>query len=375
MKVALNKTEKVRQSLRENKLAKDNFLLQLSYLIFLKATQEYSKPPYLRPSLLPKGCTWEDLLELKDSHDLRNPDSWIEKYEKILHSLSSSDQTVAREIYREAINQIDDFSTFARLVELVDEIAWTNRPPEDDAFGVLLQEASEDVSSGLSCYWIPRPLVKVIVRCVSPATGSKVYDFNCGFGSFLLETQSFLGQKAVILAGSERSPLAYRLCLLNLYLQGSDDIPIFLGDPVIGESQDYVFVNLCPSRSSVSIDQINRSFFKSGALVVPEHFLQEHLEEFVYSVNLHTVLKLPKDTLFNLTLNASVLFFNKESLTTQNVWAYDLSSQITLSKKEPLHDSHLKEFLDLYLSKERQEGSKGYWKKLSVLEFLSSFSN
>lgn len=42
-----------------------DYLEQLTYLIFLKLADEYSKPPYNRDLGIPKGYGWEELHLLK----------------------------------------------------------------------------------------------------------------------------------------------------------------------------------------------------------------------------------------------------------------------------------------------------------------------
>jgi len=46
--------------LRDDGVSYGDYLEQLTYLIFLKMADEYSKPPYTRGSGIPAGCTWQD---------------------------------------------------------------------------------------------------------------------------------------------------------------------------------------------------------------------------------------------------------------------------------------------------------------------------
>ena len=46
--------------LRDDGVSYGDYLEQLTYLIFLKMADEYSKPPYNRDSGIPAGCTWQD---------------------------------------------------------------------------------------------------------------------------------------------------------------------------------------------------------------------------------------------------------------------------------------------------------------------------
>jgi type I restriction enzyme M protein len=46
-------------TLRDDGVGYGDYLEQLTYLLFLKMADEYSKPPYLRPSTIPTAYNWE----------------------------------------------------------------------------------------------------------------------------------------------------------------------------------------------------------------------------------------------------------------------------------------------------------------------------
>src|ERR1035437_10990094 len=48
-------------TLRDDGVGYGDYLEQLTYLIFLKMADEYSKPPYNRDLGIPNGFTWEKL--------------------------------------------------------------------------------------------------------------------------------------------------------------------------------------------------------------------------------------------------------------------------------------------------------------------------
>ena len=47
--------------LRDDGVSYGDYLEQLTYLIFLKMSDEYSKPPYKRETGIPVGYTWSDM--------------------------------------------------------------------------------------------------------------------------------------------------------------------------------------------------------------------------------------------------------------------------------------------------------------------------
>ena len=66
--------------LRDDGVSYGDYLEQLTYLIFLKIVDEYSKPPYKRDTGIPVGCQWPDLSSLKGVE-------LEEKYKTILETL------------------------------------------------------------------------------------------------------------------------------------------------------------------------------------------------------------------------------------------------------------------------------------------------
>ena len=51
--------------LRDDGVSYGDYLEQLTYLIFLKMSDEYSKPPYKKETGIPEGFTWQDMNGLK----------------------------------------------------------------------------------------------------------------------------------------------------------------------------------------------------------------------------------------------------------------------------------------------------------------------
>jgi type I restriction enzyme M protein len=55
--------------LRDDGLSYGDYVEQLTYLLFLKMADERSKPPFDKPSSIPKGYDWESLIT-KDGDEL-----------------------------------------------------------------------------------------------------------------------------------------------------------------------------------------------------------------------------------------------------------------------------------------------------------------
>ena len=55
--------------LKDDGVGYGDYLEQLTYLLFLKLSDEYTKPPYNRKLLVPKGYEWESLSDKKESYE------------------------------------------------------------------------------------------------------------------------------------------------------------------------------------------------------------------------------------------------------------------------------------------------------------------
>ena len=62
--------------LRDDGVSYGDYLEQITYLLFLKMADEYSKPPYNRKVNIPNGYGWEDLKVLRGAEleNLPEPD-------------------------------------------------------------------------------------------------------------------------------------------------------------------------------------------------------------------------------------------------------------------------------------------------------------
>ena len=86
--------------LRDDGVSYGDYLEQLTYLIFLKMSDEYSNPPYNRDTGIPKGFGWEDMNTLTGS-DLEK------KYKEILEELGEQGGILGQ-IFKGAVNKISN---------------------------------------------------------------------------------------------------------------------------------------------------------------------------------------------------------------------------------------------------------------------------
>ena len=334
--------------LRDNGVSYGDYLEQLTYLIFLKMADEYSKPPYNRDSGIPAGCTWQDMRTLKGTE-------LEEKYKTILETLGKQSGLLAS-IFFQSANKISKAAILKRVVDMIDSEKWVSMSSDvkGDIYEGLLQKNAEDTKSGAGQYFTPRSLIRAMVRCMRPEPGKTIADPCCGSGGFFLASQDFIANeyrdtldrdqkeflKNKTFYRTELVPTTFKLCLMNLYLHNIGDIygdvPVKQADALLtdpGYRVDYVLTNPpFGKKSSITFTNeagevededlvYNRSEFWTtssnkqlnfvqhiytilnstgkAAVVVPDNVLFEGgagetvREQLLQNTELHTILRLP----------------------------------------------------------------------------------
>jgi type I restriction enzyme M protein len=398
--------------LRDDGLSYGDYVEQLTFLLFLKMADEQSRPPFNRPSAVPKEFAWPSLLA-------RDGDELETHYRHVLESLGKQ-KGMLGVIFRKAQNKIQDPAKLRRLiVDLIDKEQWSSLSADvkGDAYEGLLQKNAEDVKGGAGQYFTPRPLIAAIVDAVSPQPGQTICDPACGTGGFLLAAHDFIARtpgldkaqkkrlKSGTLFGIELVDSVTRLCAMNLLLHGigdeaSDELPVVTKDALAGKHGEYDIVLANPpfgKKSSVTIVNeagesskesliINRDDFWAStsnkqlnflqhiftilkqhgraAVVLPDNVLFEGgagetiRRELLKQADVHTLLRLPTGIFYAQGVKANVLFFDRkpaqERPWTQKLWIYDLrTNQHFTLKESTLKRSDLDDFVACYSPKNR----------------------
>ena len=172
--------------LRDDGVGYGDYLEQLTYLIFLKMSDEYSKPPYKKDTGIPAGYGWSDMSNLKGAE-------LEEKYKKILEKLGEQSGILGK-IFKGATNKISNAAILYRVVQMIDGEKWVSMSSDvkGEIYEGLLQKNAEDIKSGAGQYFTPRPLIRAMVRCMRPEPMKTIADPCCGSGGFFLAAQSFI---------------------------------------------------------------------------------------------------------------------------------------------------------------------------------------
>lgn len=399
-------------------VSNSDYLEQLTYLLFLKMADEYSKPPYKRKIGIPDDCNW-DALRTKSGAEL------FEHYKYILDTLSKQSGTL-QQIYAGSQNKISTPAMLARIIQMIDAENWSSMSSDvkGDIYEGLLQKIAEDTKSGAGQYFTPRALINTMVKCVRPQPGKTIVDPCCGSGGFLLASKAYIestasldkDQKAFLkfqtFRGWEIVQSTYRLCLMNLFLHNISDFdgvpPIIRNDSLLadpGDRFDYVLTNppfgkksaltftneqgeqeqedLVYNRqdfwASSSNKQLNfvqhiHTLLKANgtaAVVVPDNVLFEGgagetvRKKLLETTDLHTILRLPTGIFYAQGVKANVIFFENKVASpthqTKDVWIYDYRTNVHCTlKKNPLKETDLADFVKCYNPANRFDRTETY---------------
>ena len=98
-------------------VSNSDYLEQLTYLLFLKMADEYSKPPFERKIGIPENCLWDTLVGKKGA-------ALSNHYKFILEELAKQDG-ILKEIYGGSQNKISTPAMLAKIIKMIDAETWT----------------------------------------------------------------------------------------------------------------------------------------------------------------------------------------------------------------------------------------------------------
>ncbi len=400
--------------LRDDGLSYPDYVEQLTYLLFLKMSDEQAGGP------VPAEYAWSSLVSL-------SAEAMHKHYSRVLAAMGKQRGMLGL-IFRNAKNKIRDPAKLRLLiVDLIGQTEWTGLSSDlkGDAYEGLLEKNARDTKSGAGQYFTPRPLIDVIVECVNPQLGEVVCDPACGTAGFLLAAHDYLRRTNPRMTRAQQKRLATksirgvelveevaRLAAMNLLLHGvggneESELPIACSDSLKEAAKfraDVVLTNppfgvkgsvtytqdrkggrdedsLTIVRDDFWVQTANKQLnflqhivaqLKPGgraAVVVPDNVLFEGgaanviRRRLLESCNLHTLLRLPSGLFYAQGVRANVLFFNRRlpqerPLSSEYLWIYELRTTKRYSlKTKPLQREDLDEFVSLFRSGTVRDGA------------------
>ena len=405
-------------TLRDDGVSYGDYLEQLTYLLFLKMADEYSRPPHNRPITIPKKYNWESLTAKKGA-ELET------HYSTVLRELGF-EKGILGQIFTKSQNKIQDPAKLYKLIDLIGKEQWSilGADIKGEIYEGLLEKNAEDTKSGAGQYFTPRPLIRAVVECVRPEPNKTIADPACGTGGFFLGAYDFLVEnydldreqkeflKYKTFFGNEIVAGTRRLALMNLFLHNIGDITsenfisaadalisddgrrfdYVLANPPFGKKSSQTFTNEAGEQekedltynrqdfsATTSNKQLNfvqhiKTILKTtgqAAVVVPDNVLFEGgageivRKKLLETTDLHTILRLPTGIFYAQGVKANVIFFDAKPASsepwTKEVWYYDYRTNIhhTL-KKNPLKLSDLKDFIKCYNPNNRHKRTETF---------------
>ena len=406
--------------LRDDGVGYGDYLEQLTYLLFLKMADEFSRPPYNRKLPVPPEYNWESLTSKRGAE--------LEvHYTLLLRELSQS-KGVLGQIYTKSQNKIQDPAKLYKLIDMIDKEQWSTMGVDvkGKIYEGLLEKNAEDTKSGAGQYFTPRALIRVIVECVQPQPMKTIADPACGTAGFLLAAYDFVANpenysltrehkeflKHKTFFGNEIVANTRRMALMNLFLHNIGDfdsdnfispadalisdsglrVDYVLANPPFGKKSSMTFTNdegeqdsedltynrqdfwVTTSNKQLNFVQHIRSMLKSdgqAAVVLPDNVLFEGgagetiRRKLLETTNLHTILRLPTGIFYKQGVKANVLFFDNKPAArdpwTKEIWFYDFRTNIHFTlKKNPLRFEDLSDFIDCYYPENIQKRKETY---------------
>ncbi len=368
--------------LRDDGITYNEYVTELTFLLFLKMMQETKKE-----ERLPADYRWAGLAE-------RSGLDQLEHYRRLLLELGDTKKTkdpLVLAIFADAQTKLRKPANLKALTSAIDKLDWYSAREEGlgNLYEGLLEKNAAEKKSGAGQYFTPRPLIDCMVRLMQPQAGEVIQDPAAGTGGFLVAANRFVEeatdefftlteaeayfQRHQALTGFELVPDAHRLCLMNLMLHGIEG-GVESGDTLSPDGERLGKAELIltnppfgskkgggrPTRSGFSItaetsnkqlafvEHIVRALNPSGraAVVVPDNVLFEDnigrkLRTWLMDrCDLHTILRLPTGIFYAQGVKTNVLFFTRGKTdrgNTQAVWVYDLRANMpAFGKTRPL---------------------------------------
>ncbi|MGX6486636.1 class I SAM-dependent DNA methyltransferase [Aerococcus sanguinicola] len=408
--------------LRDDGISYQDYVTELTYLLFLKMMKEQGTE-----GMLPPEYRWDELVK-REGLELKK------HYQQLLLDLGNPDKVKDKQlnqIYLNATTSIDEPANLEKIIKGIDALDWYSAKHEGlgDLYEGLLEKNANETKSGAGQYFTPRPLIDVMVQLLDPQPGERLNDPAAGTFGFMIAADRYIKnktddmfdlspeevefQKKEAFSGMELVTKTHRLALMNAMLHDIEG-PLALGDSLSANGkwmQDYDVVLTNPpfgtkkggeratrddltyttSNKQLNFLQIIYNSLKANgkaraAVVVPDNVLfdsgvgEEIRLDLLNKCNLHTILKLPTGIFYAQGVQTNVLFFDRgisEKANTQETWIYDMRHNMrSFGKRHPLEIKDFEDFVTCYQAEDRsqcdsiwsEDNPNGRWRKFTIEE-------
>ncbi|MGB2993560.1 MAG: N-6 DNA methylase [Paenisporosarcina sp.] len=404
--------------LRDDGISYQEYVTELTYLLFLKMMKEQETE-----SVLPEDFRWDHLLE-REGIELKV------FYQRLLLELGSSNDEQLRLIYINASTSIVEPKNLEKIIKSIDALDWYNAKEEGlgNLYEGLLEKNASETKSGAGQYFTPRVLIDVMVQLIDPKVGERCVDPAAGTFGFMISADQYLKnktdnyfdlnpleadfQKKEAFTGMELVQGTHRLALMNALLHNLEgriehgdslssngkwmkNYDVILTNPPFGTkkggervSRDD-FTHDTPNKQLNFLQLIYNALKENGqaraAVVLPDNVLYESgigaqiRRDLMNKCNLHTILRLPTGIFYAKGVKTNVLFFTRGTIdqnNTKDVFVYDLRTNMSsFGKRNQLTMTHFENFMKAYVSEDRSKVEDERWNKFSREEIEENNDN
>ncbi len=424
-KEIVSKLWKMADVLRDDGISYQNYVTELTYILFLKMMKEQETE-----DSIPDGYRWNDLVS-KEGLELKN------FYKQLLLDLGNSKITKDKRlnlIYADASTHIDEPKNLEKIIKDIDALDWYSAKNEGlgDLYEGLLEKNASETKSGAGQYFTPRVLIDIMVELMNPDKAERLNDPAAGTFGFMIAANHYLRkkyddffdlkpeevkfQKEEALSGMELVQNTHKLALMNALLhdiegrlvQGDslsangkwmEGFDVVLTNPPFGTKKGGERATRDDLTYETSNKQLNflQTIYNSlktdgkarAAVVVPDNVLfadgvgESIRRDLMDKCNLHTILRLPTGIFYAQGVQTNVLFFTRgmtEKKNTKNVWIFDMRNNTrSFGKRNPLNQNDFVEFLECYKRDDmenrketwNEENPNGRWRKYSFEQIVN----
>lgn len=398
--------------LRDDGTTYNEYVTELTYLLFLKMLEETSKE-----ERLPDDWRWRTLVESEGMAQL-------DYYKEMLLALGKVKDPLVSAIFTDAQTRLRKPANLNTLITHIDGLDWFSAREEGlgNLYEGLLEKNASDKKSGAGQYFTPRPLIDCIVRLMQPQPGEIIQDPAGGTAGFLvaadryikdhtndlytLTEQEVFFQRHNAFCGAELVKDTNRLSLMNLLLHGieggmenidtlspdGEALPkanLILTNPPFGTKKgggrpvrsDFSITADTSNKQLAFVEHIVRGLLPGGraAVVVPDNVLFEdnvgrRLRTWLMDLcDLHTILRLPTGIFYAQGVKTNVLFFQRgrsDKGNTKAVWVYDMRADMpAFGKTRPLKVDDFADFEEAYgvdangKAERQDQGEDSRWRR------------
>lgn len=417
----VQKLWKMADVLRDDGISYQNYVTELTYILFLKMMKEQE-----REESIPEEYRWDQLAS-KEGLELKL------FYQQLLLDLGNPEKTNDKRlntIYSNASSNIDEPKNLEKIIKNIDGLDWYSAKHEGlgDLYEGLLEKNASETKSGAGQYFTPRVLIDVMVELIDPQIGERINDPVAGTFGFMISADYHLKkksddyfdlspeqvefQKKEALSGMELVQNTHKLAIMNALLhdiegrieQGDSlsvngkwmkNFDVVLSNPPFGTKRGGERATRDDITFETSNKQLNflqtiyNSLKKNGraAVVIPDNVLfvdgvGERIRlDLLDKTKLHTILRLPTGIFYAQGVQTNVLFFERgetDKDNTKEVWIYDLRTNMpSFGKRNQLSRTHLEDFIEKYKADERKEdfntedNPNARWRKYTIDQIKS----